>query len=404
MSLLPVNDALARILASAGYGTGIETISINNAFNRTLASDLYARRTQPPMDVSAMDGYAVRIDDIDNTPVTLKLLGQSAAGHNFAGDVLPGACVRIFTGAPLPNGTDTVIIQENTTQNSENITILEAPEKGKNIRKAGIDFKANEMLLSAGTRLGAAQLALAASMSHAMLDVRKSPRIGILATGDELVEPGAELLPNQIISSNNFAVAALAREAGAEVFDLGIVPDNLQTLTEAIAQAQNLELDVLVTLGGASVGDHDLVQQALHALGCTPDFWRIAMRPGKPMMFGTLGAMRVLGLPGNPVASYVCGLIFLKPLLLALVGDSNAGADISQPAILGCDVQANDKRQDYLRCSAVFATDALPVVTPFAVQDSSMLSALAKANALLIREPFAKASKAGDLCKIISLR
>ncbi len=403
MSLLPVNNALGLVLASAGNGTGIETISIKNAFGRTLAADLHAKRTQPPMDVSAMDGYAVRAVDIGTTPVTLKLLGQSAAGHGFYEDVLPQSSIRIFTGAPLPHGTDTVVIQENTIQNGETITVLEAPEKGKNIRRAGIDFNEGNMLLASGTHLGAAQIALAASMNHATLKVRKRPRIGILATGDELVEPGMELQTNQIISSNNFAVASLAQEAGAEIFDLGIATDDLKTLSATIMQANTLELDVLVTLGGASVGDHDLVQKALQTLGCTPDFWRIAMRPGKPMMFCTLGRMRVLGLPGNPVASFVCALIFLKPLVLALLGNPNAVADISQPAILGCDVQSNDRRQDYLRSSAVFANNVLPVVTPFEMQDSSMLSTLAKADAFLIREPFAKAANAGDICRIIRL-
>ena len=403
MSLLPVQDALALVIASAGNGTGIETISIDNAFGRTLAADLYARRTQPPIDVSAMDGYAIYAGDVVDVLTTLKIIGQSAAGHGFEGHVVPGTCVRIFTGAQLPTGADTVVIQENATQNGAGITILQAPEKGKNIRRAGIDFSEGDKLLAAGTRLGAAQLALTASMNYATLNVRRRPRIGILATGDELVVPGANLLPNQIISSNNFAISALAKEAGAEIFDLGIAPDNLETLTQIIAQAQNLELDVLVTLGGASVGDHDLVQQALQMLGCTPDFWRIAMRPGKPMMFGTLGKMRVLGLPGNPVASFVCGLIFLKPLVFALLGNPNASTDTSQPAILGCNVQANDKRQDYLRANAIFTNNGLPVVTPFAMQDSSMLSALSNANALLIREPFAKAGKEGDLCRVIKL-
>ncbi len=404
MSLLPVQDALNQILTSARQDTGVETISLYNAHNRTLATDLHAKRIQPPEDMSAMDGYAVRIADLETLPATLTLLGQSAAGNGFKGELSTKTCVRIFTGAPIPPGADTVIIQENTTVNGADITVLNAHEKGKNIRKAGIDFNQGDMLLPSGTRLGAAQLALAASMNHATLNVRKRPRIGILATGDELVEAGSELLPNQIISSNNFGIAALAQEAGAEIFDLGITPDNLQILIETIQKAQQLNLDVLVTLGGASVGDHDLVQDALQALGCTPDFWRIAMRPGKPMMFGSLSKMRVLGLPGNPVASHICGLIFLQPLLRALVGDPNAGEDKSQPARLGCNIAANDKRQDYIRCSAMFSPTALPVVTPFKVQDSSMLSTLAKADALLIREPFARAGKAGDLCKIIVLK
>jgi molybdopterin molybdotransferase len=403
MSLLPIQDALALILASATHTTAIETISIHAAYGRTLASNLHAKRTQPPVNMSAMDGFAIRVADIATAPNTLTLIGQSTAGLGFDGDVIPQTCIRIFTGAPVPNGADTVVIQENTTQNGNQITILDTPSKGKNIRNAGIDFCENELLLHAGTRLGAAELSLIAAMNHTTINVRKRPIIGILATGDELVEVGTMPLPYQIISSNTLSISALAQESGAEIIDLGIAPDNLKTLTSILNKAQDLQLDVLVTSGGASVGDHDLVQKALHSLGCMPDFWRIAMRPGKPMMFGKLGNMRVLGLPGNPVASYVCSLIFLQPLIRAMQGDSDAGRDMSQPAILGCNVKANDKRQDYMRASAVFSNNALPVITPFELQDSSMLLTLAKANCLLIREPFAQATKIGDLCRIIKL-
>jgi molybdopterin molybdotransferase len=403
MNLLSVQDALALILASADTQTGIESISIHAAFSRTLSSNLHSKRTQPPVSMSAMDGYAVRFADIATTPIPLTLIGQSAAGLGFEGKVMPQTCIRIFTGAPLPKGADTIVIQENTAKNSDQITILETPEMGKNIREAGIDFRENELLLPAGTRLGATELALAAAMNHATLSVYKRPRIGILATGDELVEAGTYAETHQIISSNTLAISALAQDAGADIIDLGIVADNLDALIAIISKARDLELDVLVTSGGASVGDHDLVQRALAALGCTPDFWRIAMRPGKPMMFGTLGSMRVLGLPGNPVASYVCSLIFLQPLIRALQGDPYAGRDRSEPAILGCDMKANDKRQDYMRARAVFSNNALPVVTPFELQDSSMLSTLAKANCLLIREPYANAAKAGYMCRVIRL-
>jgi molybdopterin molybdotransferase len=404
MSLLPVQDALALILASANHTTTIESISIHAAYGRILATDLHAKRTQPPVAMSAMDGYAVRFCDMTTTPAPLKLIGQSAAGCGFIGELAPKTCIRIFTGAPIPNGADTVIIQENTTQNNDQITILDAPTKGKNIRNKGIDFCKDDLLLAAGTHLGAAELALAAAMNHSSIDVHKRPRIGILATGDELVEAGTSPLPHQIISSNTLSISALAQESGAEIIDLGIAPDNIDILATIISKAHDMQLDVLVTSGGASVGDHDLVQDALHSLGCAPDFWRIAMRPGKPMMFGKLGNMRVLGLPGNPVASYVCSLIFLQPLIRALQGDPDAGRDISQVAILGCDMPENDKRQDYLRASAVFSNNALPVVTPFEMQDSSMLSTLAKADCLLIREPFAAVAKGGDLCRVIVLK
>ncbi len=412
MDLLPVQEALDKILAAAGNGTATETIPVTQAFGRTLAQDLLAQRTQPPVALSAMDGYAVRAADIANIPSTLSLAGESAAGHSFAGKVLPGSCVRIFTGAPVPDGADTVVIQENVVRDGSSITILSATAKGRHIRAAGIDFSAGERLLPAGTRLDAASLSLAAAMNHSEISVRKRPRIGILATGDELVAPGSSLTQSQIIASNNLAVGAIANEAGTEVFDLGIAVDQIDVIADKIQQARDLDLDVLVTLGGASVGDHDLVQKALLEHGVTPDFWRIAMRPGKPMMFGKLpgsgkspiSEMKILGLPGNPVASYVCALIFLKPLLRALVDDPDAGRDWSEPAVLGRDLPANDKRQDYLRATLVFSQTALPVVTPFALQDSSILSSLAKADALLIREPFAPAEKMGNLCRILRLK
>ncbi len=403
MNLLPIQTALDLILSSVGVGTALETLSLNNAYGRILAKNLHAKRTQPPVSMSAMDGYAVRFVDIANTPAPLTLIGQSAAGLGFEGEVPAQTCIRIFTGAPMPKGADTVVIQENTTQIDNQITILEATDIGKNIREAGIDFRENELLLPLGTCLGAGELALAAAMNHATLDVRKRPRIGILATGDELVEAGTTPLPHQIISSNTYTIGALAQKAGAETIDLGIAADNLDALMSLISKARDMQLDVLVTSGGASVGDHDLVQKALAALGCQPDFWRIAMRPGKPMMFGTLGTMRVLGLPGNPVAAYVCSLVFLQPLIRALQGDTLVASDKGEPAILGCDVKANDKRQDYMRARAVFSNNALPVVTTFEIQDSSMLSTLAKANCLLIREPFVKAAKAGDMCRVIRL-
>ncbi len=403
MSLMPVQTALDMILASVQQFTAVESLSIYEAQGRVLAQDLHAKRSQPPVNMSAMDGYAVRHTDIINTPARLKMVGESAAGHECASLVLPQTCIRIFTGAALPLGADTVVMQENTLQNSDEITFLEAPVRGKNIRAEGSDFKLNQVLLSAGTRLGAAELALAAAMNHATVQVHKRPRVGILATGDELVEAGGNPLPHQIVSSNTLAVAALAREAGAEVVNLGIAPDNLDILSDIIAKARDLNLDVLVTSGGASVGAHDLVQHALVTLGCTPDFWRIAMRPGKPMMFGQLGAMRVLGLPGNPVASFVCSKMFLQPLLQAMAGDKNAAKDLSRPALLGCDVPANDKRQDYMRAKAKHCCTGLPVITPFATQDSAMLSTLAKADALLIREPYAVAGKTGDVCRVLWL-
>ena len=405
--LLPVADALARILASADEGTGIEIIDIEQAHTRTLASALTANRTQPPFDASAMDGYAARAEDIRTTPVELKLIGESAAGRRFDGKLTPGSCIRIFTGAPVPDSADVVILQEDTVRVGESVLVKESVASGRHIRQAGIDFRKGETLIAAGTRLDAAQIALAAAMNHSRLALRQRPRIGILSTGDELVKPGVVPGADQIISSNALAIAARAQAAGAETFDLGIAADTLALIEQALQQAHALKLDILVTSGGASVGDHDLVQAALRNDGLTLNFWRIAMRPGKPMMFGQYeragSRLRILGLPGNPVASYVCTRIFLEPLIRALMGDPEADCDRTVPAILGSDVKANDKRQDYLRATLQQTGDGLPVVTPFPVQDSSMLSVLARSNALLLRAPFAPAAKAGDASRVLMI-
>ena len=406
--LLPVADALARILASAGVGTAAASLPLAQCGGLTLANTLRATRTQPPFAASAMDGYAARAADVVDAPSPLKIVGESAAGRHYQGKVERGTCVRIFTGAPVPEGADIVVIQEDTSREGDTLTVKLPITEGRHIRQAGIDFKKDDPLLVAGTRLDAAKLALAAAMNHGKISVRSRPRIGIVATGDELVPPGGMPGPDQIISSNTLSIAALAREAGAEVFDLGIAADTIDSLEAMFERGLALSLDVLVTSGGASVGDHDLVQAMLKTRGLDLDFWRIAMRPGKPMMFGIFKGnaglpMRILGLPGNPVASYVCSLMFLTPLLRALVGDLEAGRDRSEPAILAVDLKANDKRQDFLRATLEPHSDGLPWARPFAVQDSSMLSVLAQSQALLIRAPFAPAAKAGEPCRVIKI-
>jgi molybdopterin molybdotransferase len=400
--LLPVAEALARVLASAPQPLSEETVPLAQALGRTLAHDLAALRTQPPFDASAMDGYALRFVDLASTPTQLTLIGASAAGHGFAGAVGPGQAVRIFTGAPVPPGADTVIIQENTSLDDDRVTILQAEAQGRNIRRAGLDFAQGDLLLTRGLRLGPCELALAAAMNHASLPVTRRPRIALLATGDELVRPGEALGPDQIVTSNTYAVGAYAQAAGAEVIDLGIAGDTFAQIESGIRAARDAGADVLVTLGGASVGDHDLVQTALAHEGMELGFWRIAMRPGKPLMHGRIGDMRILGLPGNPVSAIVCGVLFLIPLIRALAGDPQAGADHSEAAVLGCDLPANDSRQDYLRAT-LHTGQGLPVATPFGQQDSSMLRVLANAHCLVARPPQAPAARAGDACRIIRL-
>ncbi|PXW64231.1 gephyrin-like molybdotransferase Glp [Methylobacterium sp. B4] len=401
--LLSVADALARILAAIPGPVEAETVAVQSAAGRTLAADLAATRTQPPFPASAMDGYAVRAADIAPVPASLRLIGTSAAGHGFSGTLGPGEAVRIFTGAPVPAGADAILIQENAEADGETVTAREPVAEGRFLRRAGLDFREGDTLLRAGETLDARRLALAASAGHAALPVRRRPRLAVLATGDELVRPGERPEWDQIVASNGLALAALGQEAGAETIDLGIAADDTGALRDAVGRARTAGADLLVTLGGASVGDHDLVQAALGAEGMELGFWRVALRPGKPLMHGRLGPMLVIGLPGNPVSSIVCGLLFVVPALRALLGDPRAGEDRSEPALLGRDMPENDARQDYLRARLETAPDRLPVVHPETRQDSSMLSVLGASEALLIRPPHAPPARAGDPCRIIRL-
>lgn len=400
-NFLPVDAALARVLDGVG-SLAAETLPLAAAHGRTLARDLVARRTQPPADMSAMDGYAVRAADTAD-PNGMRLVGESAAGRAFNGALNPGETVRIFTGAPVPMGADAVILQENVTVVGDIVHPNETVLTGENIRTKGLDFAAGRVALGAGVRLGPAELALAAAMNHAELPVSRRPRVALLASGDELVPPGTEPGPAQIIACNSFAVGALARAAGAEILDLGLFPDDLASIERGIGAARDLKADVLVTLGGASVGDHDLLRPALTRQGMRLDFWKIAMRPGKPLIHGALGEMRILGLPGNPVAAYVCALVFLVPLLRALQGDPAAGADRTEVVVAGANLPANKGRRDYMR--ATLTTDATGrlVATPEPLQDSSLLTELQRAQALLIREPGAPALSVGDPCRILRL-
>ena len=401
MAMLAVEDALARILAGVAR-LGAENVPLAAAAGRTLAADLAARRDQPPVAVSAMDGYALRAADVAAAPATLRLIGTSAAGRGFDGVVGPGEAARIFTGARLPQGADAVQMQEKTTHDASAVTILESVPPHRHVRAAGLDFRANSVLLRAGARLSPAAVALAAAMNHAEIPVARAPRVVIVATGDELVEPGAAPGPDQIVASNHLGVAALARAAGAQATLAPIAPDDPARLADALRAALALKPDVLITIGGASVGEFDLVRDALGGVGMTLDFWRIAMRPGKPLTFGRIGATHVLGLPGNPVSALVTARLFMVPLLRAMQGDGAAGEDPSRPARLGADIGPNDERQDYVRARALW-TETGWIVTPLPAQDSSVLRALAGADALLVRPPRAPAAPAGALCRAIPL-
>jgi len=398
--LLPVDEALARLLEGAAP-CGHETVSLAEAAGRVLASPVKALRTQPPFRGSAMDGYAVRADDLATIPVILAVKGVAAAGRQFAGSVGKGEAVRILTGAPVPEGADAIVIQENARKlDSDRIEVLAAVAAGRHIRALGLDFMDGETLLDAGRVLDPAALSLAAAANHPALPVVRRPLVAIIATGDELLPPGSNPGPDQIIASNSYGVAAIANAAGARVLDLGIAPDRIDAISALVRQALEAGADLIVTLGGASVGDHDLVQAALTGLGMELGFWKIAMRPGKPLMFGRLGATRCIGLPGNPVASLVCSHLFIAPLV-ARLGGRPYEPRITD-AVLGAPMAANDVRRDYVRSALARGTSGL-IATPFATQDSSMLKLLAQAGGLVIREPFAPTAQAGDPCRVLLL-
>ena len=401
MSLMPVEEARARILSGAAT-LGSESVPLMQAHGRVLAGAVAATRTQPPFAASAMDGYAVRAQDVASVPVQLRVTGDIPAGFVHPGTLGAGEALRIFTGAPVPDGADAIVIQEDTSREGDIVTVKEAAKPGDHIRPAGLDFAQGDVLLEPGTRLSPRHLALAAAMNHAALPVHRRPRVGVLATGDELVLPGEEPGPGQIISSNSIGIAAFVERCGAVAVDLGIARDTTQSLAECIARARSEKVDVLVTLGGASVGDHDLVMQALKDEGMSLDFWRIAMRPGKPLMFGRLGDMHVMGLPGNPVSAMVCARVFLLPLLLALQG-LDSEETLGQFARAGSDLKANTLRQHYMRAELTRDGDGVLTATPFSEQDSTMLALLARADCLIVRPPNAFAASAGDMVQIIGL-
>ena len=400
MALMKVEDALTLLMEGVGE-TQTEHVSLREALGRVLSSDLMASRNQPPFDASAMDGYAVKADNIRDLPTKLQIVGEVPAGQSFSDRLGNWEAVRIFTGAPVPEGADAILIQEHTERDGAFVTALEPVAKGRFIRPAGLDFKQGDVLLRKGQILDPGHIALAASMNHAAIPVYRRPRVALLSTGDELVLPGDVPAADQIISSNNFGVAGLAEQAGAEVLDLGIARDDADEIAATIAKAQAAEVDILVTSGGVSVGDHDLAREVLTAAGMSLDFWRIAMRPGKPLMAGQLGNSRVLGLPGNPVSAMICSILFLQPLIRKMLGQSAPLP--SEPARLGAALGANDERQSYLRGTLGVDEHGRLIATPFSGQDSAMLAGFARANCLIIHPPHCPEQVAGDPCQIIRL-
>lgn len=397
--MLSVAEARARIVRAFAR-LPAETVSVGDAFGRVLAEDVRARVTQPPFAVSAMDGYAVRAADVETAPVTLSQIGAVPAGQCFAGHLSPGEAVRIFTGAPLPDGSDTIVMQENTETDGARVVVREPAPKGRYVRPAGLDFRAGQIGLKAGRRLDPRALGLAAAMNVPWLKVVRRPRVAILATGDEIVMPGEPIGPNQIVSSNALALMAAVQELGGEPLNLGIALDNRASLGAFAESAGGA--DLLITTGGASVGQHDLIRSVFGELGLELDFWKIAMRPGKPLLFGRIGATPLLGLPGNPVSSLVCAILFLKPALERMLGLAPDDAP-ERPARLTQALGANDERQDYLRGKLDRGPDGTLLATPFAKQDSSMIALLAEADCLIVRPPHAPAAPAGAQVMVLPL-
>jgi molybdopterin molybdotransferase len=397
--MISVEEAKRRFLALV-TPLEAEQVGLAEGLGRILAEDLVSRRTQPPFAVSAMDGYAARATDLARVPAQLRVIGAAPAGQSYAGTVGPGEAVRIFTGAPVPEGADCIVIQEDTEREGDTVTVREGAPAGRYIRPAGLDFRAGEVGLGAGRRLTARDIGLAAAMNRPWLSVRRRPRIAILATGDEIVMPGDPIGANQIVSSNALALGALVSAAGGIPVQLGIAADDAASLRRMAAGARGA--DLLVTTGGASVGEHDLVRDALREHGLELDFWKIAMRPGKPLMVGRLSGTPMLGLPGNPVSTLVCGLLFLVPAMARMSGTTE-GAEEMHTARLAMPLPENDRRQDYLRARLRRAADGALETEPFAQQDSSMLALLARSDCLVIRPPHAPAAAAGERVPIIPL-
>lgn len=388
--MIPVAEALARLRALVAP-VGTEPIDLRHAAGRVLAADITARRDQPPFPASAMDGYALGAGDF-RPGARLRVIGESSAGHAWAGRVTAGTAVRIFTGAPVPEGASHVVMQEDVAREGDTITLGRRIGSDSNVRPAGQDFRAGDRI-AAPRRLSAADLALIAAMNVPRVTVARRPVLAILATGDELVMPGEDPAPDQIIASNGFALAAMAEAAGAEARLLPIARDTRDSLHQSLSLAA--DADLIVTIGGASVGDHDLVAVAGAEVGLALDFWKVAIRPGKPLMAGRIGSSTLLGLPGNPVSAIICGHIFMRPMIAAMLGLPPA-VEAPLTAELAEDLPANGPRQHYMRARLDRSGGRLRI-RAFPRQDSSLLSLLSEADALLVRPPGDPERRAGDM-------
>ncbi len=394
--MISVDEAVARIIKSFA-ALPPERVGVADAYARVLAQDVPASSDQPPAPMSAMDGYAVRVSDA-RAGAELSLVGEAPAGKPYSGKVGPGQAVRIFTGGVVPDGADAVVIQEDAEAKPARVVIKEAPRVGENVRAQGLDFRKNEILLKSGHRVSARDMAPLASADLATVLVTRKPRIAIVATGDELSRPGEPRKAGGIVASSTYALQAMVRNWGGEPIDLGILPDAPEAF--ATLPESTRGCDLIVTLGGASVGDHDLVQSALAPHGFALDFWRIAMRPGKPLIFGRLKETPLIGLPGNPVSAMVCAVLFLVPAIAAMLG-ANYAPNIVK-ARLAVSLKANGKRQDYIRAKLT-RQGGVPTAEPFTLQDSSMQRIFAAADGLIVRSIDAPAANAGDDVEMLLL-
>jgi len=398
--MMPVDEAIERVFSKLPK-LGSEAVPLASAHRRVLAQPLVARHSQPPFDASAMDGYAVRAAEVvPGRP--LKLAGTSQAGARFVGMMEHGQCVRIFTGAPLPIGADAVIMQEEATAKGNQISFEKTPSVGQSVRKQGFDFRRGAELLPRGVALTPAMLNLAASANHPTLTVTRRPRIAVLATGDELVAPGTPLGPDQIIASNSYGLIPLLAPWAEQVIDLGIVADDKEKLEAALLGAFDQGVDMLVTTGGASVGERDYVQEVLRDLGVDVDFWKLRMRPGKPLMFGTRGKTLVFGLPGNPVSALVTATVILKPALRAMTGHIDPfWPRIGVPTLLG--LPPNGPRRHFMRATLSRNDIGFMQVEPIFETDSSHSTSLALADALIVVPEDSPGVPPGEIVDVIPL-
>jgi molybdopterin molybdotransferase len=395
--MLTVDEAAARIARHLSP-LPPERVAIGKAAGRVLAEEAIAPVDQPPAAMSAMDGYALRAADVQAVPALLNVIGQAPAGHPFTGRIGPGEAIRIFTGGVLPEGADTIVIQEDTHASGTRVTVKESPRPGQHVRAKGLDFRAGEALLPPGRCLAARDLALLAAAGFAEISVTRKPRVALIATGDELVRPGEHAGPGRIVASSTYALGAMVESWGGIADDLGILPDRVEAFADLPQQTK--DADLIVTQGGASVGDHDLIQSALAPKGFALDFWKIAMRPGKPLIFGRLNDTPLLGLPGNPVSAMVCAVLFLRPALAALQGARHVPTLIE--ARLASALKSNGTRQDYIR-TRLARREGVMLAEPFALQDSSMQKIFAQADGLIIRKPGAPAAAPGEIVDVLLL-